>query len=166
MPTPAANLDRVGILVNGFPYVAEPADPGTKIYNVNGREAITSTGPNAVISLSTTAMDTELADRAAAARRVKDAAAGPWTPKAERPSARVAARRLAAKQYHASVWSHAYEQGQADLLRQPLNERLTESDMPALIERVLGEVLANPELREQYLKAADAAAFEDELGAA
>lgn len=163
MSTPAANLPRVGLIINGLPFVAEPADAGTVLYDIRGRQAVTSTGPDQVISLHTTPVDNELGEMAAARRRVREAAAGPWTPRAERPSARQAAIRRAAREYHAAVWASGYSQAQADIMRGPLDERVTERDIPELIELAMGAVLADPALRAEFVKASEAAEFEELL---
>jgi hypothetical protein len=155
--------NRVGLLINGHPFLAEPANAGTKLYDVAGRQVISSAGPDQLISVTTEALDTELADRAASMRRVKAAAAGPFTPKAQRPSARQKAVRQAAREYHSAVWNAGYSQAQADAGRRPLTERITVKDTAELIELVLGKVLANPELRAQYVAAAEAVELESLL---
>lgn len=162
MSIPASPMPRVGIIINGLPFVAEAAS-GTQLIDVRGRQAIAATGPGEVISVVTTPVDTELADLAASKRRVKAAAAGPWTPRAERPSARQAAIRQAAREYHAATWQAGYSQARAEFDRMPLDQRITEDDVPGVIEMVLSRVLANPELRESFQKAADAAAFGEEM---
>lgn len=165
MTAPTRSLNRIGLLIDGRPYTAEPANPDTKLFDIAGREAITGSGPNTLISLVTEAVDTERADIASAQRRVRAAAAAPWTPRGQRPSARQKAIRLAAKQYHAATWQAGYSQAESDATRRPLTERITTRDVPELIELVLGRVLANPELRAQFVAAAEAAEFEALLDA-
>lgn len=157
--------NRVGLIIDGRPFLAEPANPDTKLYDIAGRSVVTSTGPDTIISITTEPLDTELADRAAAARRVRAAAAAPFTPRSQRPSARQDAVRLAARQYHQATWQAGFSEAEARYGRKPLVERITPKDTADMIELVLGKVLSNPELREQFVAAAAAAEFEQLLNA-
>jgi hypothetical protein len=160
MATPATSLPKIGMIIGGRPYFAEPADAGTRLYNVNGREAITSTGADQVINVTCTPVDTELADIAAAKARVRAAAAAPWTPRAERPSARAKACRQAAREYHTATWNAGFSEAQARFERLPLNQRITEADVAELVAIAMGAVLADPALRTEFVAAAEAAEFE------
>lgn len=163
MSVPSSNQARVGLIIDGRPYTAEPADDGTVLYNVRDRDVISSAGPTQVISLICEPVDTELADRAASMRRVKAAASGPFTPRSQRPSARQAAVRRLARENHQAVWSNGYSQAQAEFDRRALEERITEADVPNLIALVLERVLASPELRTQFVKSVEAIEFEAEM---
>jgi hypothetical protein len=164
MRTTGQSVARVGLWIDGKPVVAEPADDGTVIFALaGGRQAITSRGDDEVISLTTTPVDTEEADIAAADARVKAAAAQPRTPRADRPSARVAAARVAARQYHQATWSAGYAQAEADYSRRSLADRVSESDVNGLVEMAMAAVLANPELRTEFMAAVEAAALEEQL---
>lgn len=160
--TPATPMPRVGLIVDGRPMVAEVDGVGTTtIYDIRGRQVIAATSPDQVITLRLTPLDTELQDRAAANARVKAAAAGPWTPKLDRPAARQQAVRAAARQYHSAVWANGCNEGEARYEARPLNQRITEADVPALVEIATAAILCDPALRAEFRLALDAVELED-----
>jgi hypothetical protein len=159
-PTAQA-ITTLRLLVDGRPTVVEPTNDATILFSLDGhRCAITSREQDRLIELSTVEPTEDELDAAAMAR-VLEAAAGPRVPRSERPSAQVKAARVAARQYHQATWSHGYNEGQARFEARPLAERVTDADVPELVELAMRAVLADPELREQFLEACAGAAVEE-----
>lgn len=72
------------------------------------------------------------------------------------PSSRLKAQRAASKEHHKAVWDSGYEQANAEWLRKPLAERLTESDGEAVMEFwVRAMVAGGPDLRAQAREVLD-----------
>ncbi len=151
MATQPRSINALRLLLDGRETIVEPTNDATILFSLDGhRCAVTSREQDRLIELSTIAPDEDdLLDAAAA--RVRQQAVEPKTPRGERPSAKQAAVRLAARQYHAATWNAGYAQAQAEYSRQALAERVTEADVPGLVELVIGHVLTNPALREQLL---------------
>lgn len=160
---PAQAITALRLLIDGRSTVVEPANGDTILFSLDGhRCAITSRVQDQLMELSTVAPTEDELD-AAAMGRVLEAAAGPRVPRSDRPSAQVQAARVAARQYHQATWSHGYNEGQARFEARPLAERVTEADVPALVELAAGAILADPVLRAQMREALDAAELEAAL---
>lgn len=160
MRSQAQSITALKLLIDGRTTIVEPANEHTVLFSLDGhRCAITGKQADRLIELTTVAPDEDVMVAAADAR-VRDAAQRPKTPRAQRPSALQASVRLAARQYHAATWNAGYAQSQAEYSRLPLNERVTEADVPGLVEMVIGHVLGRPELREQLLDALAATELE------
>jgi hypothetical protein len=159
-PVAAQSIESLRLLIDGRSTVVVAANDATGLVSLNGhRCAVMGREDDRLIELSTVA-PTEEELEAAAMGRVLEAAAGPKVPRSARPSTQVAAARTAARQYHAAVWGHGYNEGQAHWDAKPLRQRVTEADVPALVELAIGAVLADPALRAQLREALDAAEME------
>lgn len=156
----ATAIDTLRLLVDGRTTIVAASNEHTALFSMNGaRCAIAGKQDHRLIELTTVAPDEDVLVAEADAR-VRDAAQRPKTPRAERPSALQASVRTAARQYHAATWNAGHAQAQAEYSRLPLNERVTEADVPALVELVMAHVLSNVELREQLLNALAATELE------
>jgi hypothetical protein len=160
---PAQSIDTLRLLIDGRTTTVVAANDMTGLVSLDGhRCAVMGKQDDRLIELTTVA-PTEEELEAAAMGRVLDAAAGPKVPRSERPSAQVAAARVAARQYHAAVWGHGYSEGQAHWDAKPLRQRVSESDVPELVQLAMGAILADPALRAQMRDALDAAEMEAAL---
>jgi DNA end-binding protein Ku len=81
------------------------------------------------------------------ARAVREAAARGPVPKDARPSIRRLATIVARREHD----QHTRLAALSEFRKLPLADRLTEADMPELLERVLGHVLGSDELRTQFV---------------
>lgn len=92
-------------------------------------------------------------------RRVAEAARREPLPVGDpdRPSVRLLARRLAAREHHAAVFASGYAQGRADAMKAAVAEKLTDEDVEALTEELLGRVLGDCALRTGFREACDVA---------
>lgn len=154
-------VGRVRMIINGRPMIAQ-GDENTVIFD-HGSYRCSVTTRNGNVPITITAEDDEEALVYAAGQRVKEAAARPFTPRSERPSARVAAARKSARQYHEATWNHGFNEGQARFEARPLAERVTEADVPELIELAMRAVLGDPKLRDELRGALDGAEIEEAL---
>lgn len=161
MRSAAQAITSLCLLVDGRTTVVQPTNDDTVLFSLDAhRCAITSRVQDRLIELTTVAPDEDELD-AAAMGRVLDAAAGPRVPRPERPSARVAAARVAARQYHEATWNHGYNEGQARFEARPLNQRVSEADIPELVQLAMGAVLADPALRAEFRAACEGADLEE-----
>lgn len=160
---PAQSIDTLRLLIDGRTTYVVASNDATGLVSLDGhRCAVMGKQDDRLIELTTVA-PTEEELEAAAMGRVLEAAKRPRAPKAERPSVRVAAAQAAARQYHQATWSHGYNEGQAHWDAKPLRQRVSESDVPELVELAMGAILADPVLREQMRDALDAAEMEAAL---
>ena len=156
----AQSITELRLLIDGRTTIVEPANDQTILFSLDGhRCAITSRVQDRLIELSTVAPDEDVLVAEADAR-VREAAQRPKTPRSERPSALQQSVRTAARQYHEATWNHGYSQAQAEYSRRPLKERVTEADVPGLVELVMSHMLSSPALREQLLDALAATELE------
>lgn len=165
MRTAAESITALRLLIDGRTTIVEPANSDTVLFSLDGhRCAVTSRAQDRLIELTTIAPDEDALNDAAMAR-VKEAAARPKTPQAQRPSVLQASVRTAARQYHEATWNHGFGEGQARYAALPLNERVTEADMPELIELCMRAVLSNQALRSEFVAAAESADLEEAFAA-
>lgn len=160
---PAQTIDTLRLLIDGRTTYVVASNDATGLVSLDGhRCAVMGKQDDRLIELTTVA-PTEEELEAAAMGRVLEAAAGPRVPRTARPSAQVAAARVAARQYHAATWNHGYNEGQAHWDAKPLRQRVAPADVPELVELAMGAILADPVLREQMRDALDAAEMEAAL---
>jgi len=153
MRSESQSIDSLKLLIDGRTTLVRPTNEHTALFSMNGhRCAIAGKQDDRLIELTTVAPDEDTLEAEAVAR-VKEAARRPRTPLAQRPSVLQASVRRANREYHAAVWAHGYGQCEAEYSRKPLAERVTEADVPGLVEMVIGHVLGNVELRDQLLNA-------------
>lgn len=162
---PAATvIDGVRCVINGKAMIASPATDTTAIIahdESKHRCSITSRDAEQPIAL---VIEDDFEGQAwLAAERVREAAARPVQPRSGRPSARVAAGRKAARENHTAVWQAGYSEGQARFAALPLAEKVTDANLDELIELAMRAVLGNPELRNEFRNACDAAEIEQAI---
>lgn len=149
----ARPLEELRIQLDGRTTIVHATNDLTALFSMNGRRcAIAGKQDGRMIELTTVAPDEDRLSLEADAR-VREAAGRPKTPTAERPSVLQASVRRAAREYHAATWQHGYAQCAAEYSRKPLNERVTEADVPGLVELVMSHVLGSVDLRAQLLDA-------------
>lgn len=149
----ATAIDELRLIVDGRTTIVHATNDLTALFSMNGRRcAIAGKQDGRMIELTTVAPDEDRVSLEADAR-VREAAGRPKTPHSDRPSVLQASVRRAAREYHAATWQHGYSQCEAEYSRKPLNERVVEADVPALVELVMAHVLSSPELRESLLNA-------------
>lgn len=149
----ARPLEELRIQLDGRTTIVHATNDLTALFSMNGRRcAIAGKEDGRMIELTTVAPDEDRLNAEADAR-VRFAASQPKAARSDRPSVLQASVRRAAREYHAATWNHGYSQAQAEFDRKPLDERVTEADVPALVELVMAHVLSNVELRAQLLDA-------------
>lgn len=153
-------IAAVRMTLNGQPVIATAIDATAIVAHDADRVrcSITSRDASKRINIITEPDDAQLTWLAD--ERTRAAASRPPALRSERPSARTAAVRRTAREYHAATWNHGYAQGQADSAGLPIADRVRPDEVPELMDLLMRSVLGDAALREQLRAALDAAEIE------